>query len=172
MNDTQITKSEIEMSADIIEMSADIKDIATALSAFQGQVEAVKKDAENPFFRSKYASLAGIMDTIKKPLSENGLAIAQFPLPNGQLTTILMHKSGQFIKATYEMRPKDQTPQAVGSMLTYMRRYAISAVLGIATEDDDGAEASGTTEKKAMSNPKVYVPESKFDKPTSDQEPF
>lgn len=161
-----------------IEMSLAINELATSLSAFQGQVEAVKKDAENPFFRSKYASLAGIMETIRKPLSENGLAVTQFPLPSGQLTTILMHKSGQFIKATYSMNPKDGSPQALGSTLTYARRYAISAVLGIATEDDDdGNVASGKVEEKtAKDNPKVYTPTYKkgvvTDKPSKEQEPF
>ena len=146
----------METTQPTIEMSPVINEIATALSAFQGEVESVKKDGNNPFFKSKYATLAGIMETIRTPLSKNGLAVTQFPLPNGQLTTILMHKSGQYMKATYSMTPKDVSPQAMGSVITYMRRYAISAVLGIATEDDDdGNAASGKSEIAAKGAPKV-----------------
>lgn len=126
-----------------IEKSDSIKELATALSKFQGKVENIGKDAENPYFKSKYASLEAIVDAIRAPLAENGLAYSQFPIGKNKLVTVLMHNSGEFISSTVEMTPKDTSPQAHGSVLTYMRRYSISAIFGLATEeDDDGNSAS------------------------------
>ena len=125
--------------------SSEIKQLATALVKFQSAVKAVKKDASNPFFKSKYADLASIIEAIRVPLADNGLSFAQFPAGEGGLTTILMHESGEWIEETFAMKPVDNKPQTMGSAITYMRRYALSAMLGIATEeDDDGNKASGT----------------------------
>ena len=121
-----------------MEKSESIKEIAKALLAFQSEVENVKKDGNNPYFKSKYATLENFLDTIKPTLAKCGLSFSQFPDGEG-LTTILMHTSGEFLKANTKMTLRDQTPQGQGSAITYMRRYAPSAVLGIATqEDDDG----------------------------------
>ena len=122
--------------------STEIKDLAEALAKFQGNIASIKKDSINPFFKSKYADLASFIETIRKPLSDNGLAYAQFPTGFGGLTTILMHTSGQWIEDTMEMRPTDDKPQSVGSAITYARRYALGAVLGLATEDDDDGNAA------------------------------
>ena len=128
--------------------SESIKNLATALKLFQGEIKAVKKDAENPFFKSKYADLSSILEAIREPLSKNGLAVAQFPSGENQLITILMHDSGEWIEDSFTMKPVDQKPQSVGSVITYMRRYALGAVLGISTEeDDDGNEASKPRQK-------------------------
>lgn len=132
-----------------IETSRSIKQLATALAKFQGAVESVPKDAENPYFHSKYATLDAIFKTIKKPLADNGLSFTQMPAAD-RLVTILMHSSGEFIMSSYALNAKDKTAQSVGSAITYARRYAIGAVLGIATEsDDDGNAATGKTEKTA-----------------------
>ena len=121
-------------------------EIAKALGAFQAEVETIKKDASNPFFKSKYASLENIVEGVRKPLKKNGLSFSQFPTGEDSLTTILMHISGEWMKATVKMNPKEHTPQGQGSAITYMRRYALSAVLGIVTdEDDDGNAASAPT---------------------------
>lgn len=116
--------------------------IAKALVGFQADMENVTKDAVNPFFKSKYATLENILTAAKPHLAKHGLAVVQ--LPDGdQLRTIIVHESGQSIEASATLHIKDQTPQAQGSAITYMRRYALSAALGIATEeDDDGNEAS------------------------------
>lgn len=134
-----------------MEKSQSITKLATALKDFQAEVGNVPKDAVNPFFKSKYASLESVVETVKPILAKHGLSYAQFPsnvTTNGviygsALTTILMHESGDWLEATTLLIAKDQTPQGQGSAITYMRRYALSAVLGIATEDDDdGNEAS------------------------------
>ena len=125
--------------------STTIVEIAKALVKFQKAVKPVKKEAENPFFHSKYADLASIIEVIKDPMAANGLSFSQFPTGENQLTTILMHESGEWLEDTYTVAPVDNRPQSVGSAITYARRYALGAILGIATEsDDDGAVASGT----------------------------
>jgi len=124
------------------EQSTTLIELAKALSIFQGKVKPVKKDSSNPFFKSKYASLDNILDNVKPILSECGLSLTQFPSGDNSLTSILLHSSGEWIKATAKIYPKDSTPQSQGSAITYMRRYAMSAILGIATEEDDDGNAS------------------------------
>lgn len=125
-----------------MEKSESIKALAEALSKFQGSMNGIKKDASNPFFKSRYASLGAIIEDTREPLSKNGLSYAQFPSGEYGLETILMHTSGEWIKAKYEMKPVDQKPQSLGSALTYQRRYALCAILGLQVEDDDANEAS------------------------------
>lgn len=127
-----------------MEKSESIKNLSAALQLFQLKVEKIKKDSTNPFFKSKYASLSSIIEAISTPLQEADLSISQFPDQNG-LTTILIHnKSGEYFQATYIMpvsKPND--PQAVGSAITYARRYALVSILMLnVDEDDDGNEAS------------------------------
>ena len=149
--------------------SESIAKIASALVKFQATVEAVKKDETNPFFKSKYADLSSIIEAIRKPLAENGLAFSQFPTGDGGLTTMLLHESGEWLEETFTLKSVDSKPQSVGSAITYSRRYALGAVLGIATEKDDDANAAQgpaavsrpykvyTTSQKAT--PKVPVPD-------------
>jgi hypothetical protein len=121
--------------------SESIKNIAGALVKFQASVSKVAKEANNPFFKSKYASLANILDTIQKPLSECGLAISQFPDANA-LTTIILHAdSGEWMESSYVMPvAKQNDPQAMGSAMTYARRYALGSILNLNIDDDDDAE--------------------------------
>lgn len=137
--------------------SESIKEIAAALAEFQSKVKPVIKDGTNPYFKSKYSTLENTIETIRKDLHSVGLSFSQFPVGKDSLVTILMHKTGEFIMATAEMSPKDATPQGQGSAITYMRRYALSAVLGLATEeDDDGNEATKPT-IKAKPKPAAMV---------------
>ncbi|MDR2927156.1 MAG: ERF family protein [Cytophagaceae bacterium] len=136
-------------------MSTSIKEIATSLAAFQGEVGKVKKDSTNPFFKSKYASLANILDVIRGPLAKNGLSFTQFPHGENELTTVLMHTSGEFIQGTYKMIPVSAKPQDLGSAITYQRRYALGAILGLNIDDDDdgnAANGNGKTEAKKQEN--------------------
>lgn len=122
--------------------SENIKNIAKALITFHLKVDKIKKDSTNPFFKSKYASLSNILDAINVPLNESGLSFCQFPTGADGLTTILMHgESGEFIEATYEMKPVKDDPQGRGSVLTYQRRYALASVLGLNIDDDDDGNA-------------------------------
>ena len=126
-----------------METSESIKEIASALCKFQGSVEKIRKTENNPFFKSKYADLSTILDAIREPMTENGLSFVQCPTGEDELTTILMHLSGEWIKSNYTMKPVKNDPQGRGSAITYQRRYALSAILGLnIDEDDDGNAAS------------------------------
>lgn len=127
-----------------MEKSTEIKNIAKALQVFQLKMEKVGKDSSNPFFKSKYASLSNILEHIQMPLQECNLAFSQHP-DNASLTTILIHtESGEYLQSSYLMPiVKANDPQAVGSSITYARRYALGAILGLnIDEDDDGNKAS------------------------------
>lgn len=139
-----------------MQTSPTIKELSKALLAFHKEVDVIKKTETNPFFKSKYADLATILTAIDEPLQKAGLTFVQVPETGNKLTTRIMHaESGEWLEGTYDMTPKEASPQAQGSALTYMRRYAISAVLGLnVDEDDDGNKSSGNTTPTAT---KKYV---------------
>ena len=129
-----------------MERSEQIDQLATALAAAQGEIENALKDSSNPFFKSAYADLASVWNAVREPLSKNGLAVIQLPSAAGSsvtITTILSHKSGQFISSDLTMTAREETPQAIGSCITYARRYALQSVAGVAPEDDDAEGAEG-----------------------------
>jgi hypothetical protein len=114
---------------------------------------AVKKDAINPFYKSKYASLDTIWETIRKPLSENGLSVAQtMNLVNDKsvLETTLYHTSGEWISGTQLVNPVKDDPQSLGSAISYARRYSLSALLGIVSDEDDDANIATKPEPKPV----------------------
>lgn len=128
------------------EQSGDVGALFEALSKAQGEIEGAAKGKENPHFRSKYADLASVWDACRAPLSKNGLCVIQQPFTRGALAGIrtqLGHASGQWIACVATTTPKDNGPQAYGSCLTYLRRYGLSAFVGVAPEDDDGEGAEG-----------------------------
>lgn len=128
-----------------MQQSDNIQDLAKALAEFKSKVPKISKDAENPFYKNKYATLSKIMDVIKQPLEATGLLYIQMPDGEAGMTTTLYHvESGQFIQATHNMQPKAKDPQAVGSAITYARRYALVSMLGLDVDaDDDGNAGSG-----------------------------
>lgn len=123
-----------------------LSNLATALAAAQGQMAHAAKDSKNPHFKSSYASLASVLDAIREPLSAHGLAIVQHPSrTEGGLVcveTILLHKSGEFVSSVLSAKAAQDTPQGIGSTITYLRRYGLMAVVGVAADDDDGEAAS------------------------------
>lgn len=131
--------------------SESIKEISKAMVEFHSKVSKIAKSENNPFFKSKYASLANILDVISKPLNESKLVILQFPTEQYKLTTRLLHESGEWFEDTYEMQPTKHTPQDAGSVITYQRRYAIGAILNLnIDEDDDGNKASEPPKKPTL----------------------
>jgi hypothetical protein len=126
-----------------MEKSTSIKEIAKALLLFHSKVQKIAKSEINPFFKSKYADLPAILDSIQDPLQESGLSFCQFPEENS-LTTILMHgESGEFLQGTYNLHAEKINPQGLGSAITYARRYALGAILGLNVDnDDDGNKGS------------------------------
>ena len=143
--------------------SDDIKELALALSKTQSILKGAIKDTNNTFFKSKYADLASCWDACREPLAANGLSVVQMPCNDTPdsvaLETILMHTSGQWISSVFSMPVSKHDAQAVGSAITYARRYALAAVVGIAPEDDDGNLASGKSEtaKPAYSKPVAVI---------------
>ena len=138
--------------------SESIANLAAALCKFQANIGKVKKEATNPFFKSKYASLANILDVIQKPLADAGLSFCQLP-DEECLTTILMHDSGEWIEATYCMPvAKLNDPQAMGSAITYARRYALGSILGLnIDEDDDGEKAMQRNQPQEKPQEKPFI---------------
>jgi hypothetical protein len=133
-----------------MQTSENLNELATALAKAQGEITGALKDSANPFFKSKFADLASCWDACRSALSKNGLAVTQFPQsdPTGTyLVTNLLHSSGQWMRSDMVLQPKDETSQAMGSALTYARRYALCAVVGVAQVDDDGNAASGRSER-------------------------
>lgn len=140
--------------------SEQINELASALALAQGEMQNAKKDVSNPFYKSKYADLASVMDTARPVLSKNGLSVAQLTEMTESgviLVTQLLHKSGQWLRASYPVKPLKDDPQGMGSALTYARRYSYGAIVGIATEeDDDGNAASGKQDNQKPTAKSVY----------------
>ena len=144
--------------------SESIAALAGALAKAQLQIEPASKNATNPHFRSHYADLASIWDACRGPLNTNGLSIVQFPCDGDVgrtgLCTMLLHSSGEWISEVVTTRSQKDDPQGLGSALTYLRRYALAAVVGVtATEDDDGNAASTPANARvAAPAPRPYIP--------------
>jgi hypothetical protein len=126
--------------------SESIANLADALSTVQGKLTYAVKDSANPFFKSKYADLESVWDACRSLLAENGLCVMQFPgeFIDGcmSLTTIISHGSGEWIGQEMSVPVQKTDPQGCGSALSYMRRYALAAVVGVVQADDDGNAAS------------------------------
>ena len=160
--------------------SPTIGKLAAALAKAQAAIKPAAKDSKNPFFNSSYADLASVWDAIREPLSANGLSVMQTPLPTDgkkiKLRTILAHESGEYVASTLVMCPgrwesgrdangnkanvliDDPTPQGVGSCLTYARRYALAAIVGVCSDDDDGNAANGRSGKPAEPPSEIKPP--------------
>ena len=141
--------------------SENITELPKALLNVQRTVQPVTKDAENPFTKSWYASLNSVMDTCRDALIENGIWLCQYPVPVEQpnslgLITKLTHaESGQWQSSLAVVPLPKADPQGMGSAITYARRYALTAMLGMVTEDDDGEGAKNS--KKSPVRPKLPV---------------
>jgi hypothetical protein len=125
--------------------SDSIAALAAALCEAQFAMDGAKKESTNPHFKSKYADLTSVWEAIRAPLHANGLAVVQSPEPceSGiQLRTVLMHKSGEWIDGVLLIPAAQMSPQGFGSAMSYARRYALSAILGVVADDDDGNAAS------------------------------
>lgn len=149
--------------------SESIANLAKALSEFQAKVTNPANTATNPFFKSKYAPLSDILTLVRPILGEFGLSIIQDPSTSGgdvTIKTTLLHLSGEFIESDpLTLKMEKVTAQGAGSAITYARRYAISAILGLSSEDDDDGnnaegngkkeEVKGKKESKKSEEPKV-----------------
>lgn len=135
----------------MIERSENILSLSVALSKAQKEMGAALKNAENPYYKSKYSDFKAVIDTVKEPLNKNGISFLQAVEggpENPTVETILLHESGQYfcIKTPiYCLKPND--PQAFGKGITYSKRYALQALLGLPSEDDDAESAMNRDDK-------------------------
>lgn len=149
--------------------SQTIGKLALALAKAQAELKNAHKDKTNPFFNSSYADLASVWDACREPLTKNELSVTQ-PLsmdPQGRiiLTTILMHSSNEWIASQCPVISKAQDPQAIGSAITYFRRYALSAITGVSpAEDDDGNAASKGNNNHTVAPKTKSLPTQNLDK--------
>ena len=156
-----------------MKQSRSLQNLAQALLKAQSKIENAKKSSKNPFFKSKYADLSEVIDAIKEPLNNNGISFLQIvdrePDGSAVVETTLLHESGEFISGrTPVFCAKPNDPQALGSGITYSKRYGLQAICGLPTEDDDG-EAAMSRQSKAI-NPLVELKEmvKKLKKTSSD----
>lgn len=144
--------------------SESTKMISKALSKAQGAIEFAEKSAENPYYQSHYAPLSAVTKASKKALEDNELSIVQSVTLSPEdskymLVTGIFHSSGEWIKTSYPVNPTKADPQGMASAVTYARRNAWQAALGMASVDDDGNKAS---DKSAPLAPPVPAESKKY----------
>lgn len=131
--------------------SESIKTIAPAFLAAQKEIKSVTKDADNPFFKSKYADLPSVINACKDELNKHGIAVLQ-PVMGDMVETVLLHESGEWMAGrTMIVNAKPNDPQAQGSAITYARRYGLMSMVFIPAEDDDAESAMDRAKAKAPS---------------------
>jgi len=117
--------------------------LAVALVKAQAEIGIAKKDTANPFFKSKYADLTEVIATVKPALNKHGITFLQIVVEGG-VETVLLHESGEYISGiTPIVVAKQNDPQALGSAITYAKRYGLQAMIGVPSDDDDGEAAMG-----------------------------
>ena len=123
-----------------------VPNLCAALVRAQAAMGPARKTGANPHFRSTYATLADTHKAVCGPLTENGLGYIQAPTATGltvSVTTRLIHESGEWVEVTTSASSRDSKVQAIGSTITYLRRYGLQALTGLSAEDDDGEAAEG-----------------------------
>lgn len=144
--------------------SQDITELAKVLLSVQRQLQPIPKDSENPFTKSWYASLKSVMAACRDALLDNGIWLCQYPVPVdtpgclGLVTKLTHAESGQWQSSLAVVPLPKADPQGMGSAITYARRYALTAMLSMVTEDDDGEGAksgqkSDVHSKRATNTP-------------------
>ena len=143
--------------------SEQIDQLVAALAIAQGDISPAPKSAENPHFKSKFANLTSIWEACRTQLSAQGIAVIQTIDIQGDmllLVTTLAHKSGQWIRSKAPIiAGEKKTPQTIGSAITYMRRYSLAAIVGVAPEDDDDGNAASIQQRGQHQRPRYEAPE-------------
>ena len=124
-----------------MDKSESIKNLAIALTKAQGELQNASKSSRNPHFKSTYANLSEVLSCVKESFTPNGLSFIQAPsFADGvvYVETLVMHISGEWISSTAGSPITKQTPQGIGDAVTYLRRYSLASVSGLAQQDDDG----------------------------------
>ena len=150
--------------------SNEIKNLAVALKKAQSEMGEVKFDSDNPFFKSRYASLGAVIDASKEALTKNGFSVSQ-PLTTNEygvgVTTILIHESGEYIESTMTLPVADvkNIAQEAGKIVTYLRRYSLASILNLySDEDTDGEQPKKTTQKSTWKPEQVKALMDQYEK--------
>jgi hypothetical protein len=124
-------------------MSDQIGDLAAALAKAQSEMTMIESKGTNPFFNSKYATLASVLEVALPALNKHGIALVQGVRWENHtagfyITSTLMHASGQWMSTEIRMPIAKKDAHGIGAATTYGRRYLASAMCGVAQADDDG----------------------------------
>ena len=150
-------------------------ELFTALAKAQSEVENAVKGSTNPHFKSKYADLAEVLNTVRPVFAANGLSIIQIPSFDGAMasvTTCLAHSKGGTITGVSSCVPAKTDAQGIGAATTYLRRYSLASVCGVAQEDDDGQSAAHTKTRIAISPLQVAALQVRLEVLQVDEEAF
>ena len=150
-------------------------ELFTALAKAQSEVENAVKGSTNPHFKSKYADLAEVLNTVRPVFAANGLSIIQIPSFDGAMasvTTCLAHAKGGTITGVSSCVPAKTDAQGIGAATTYLRRYSLASVCGVAQEDDDGQSAAHTKTRIAISPLQVAALQVRLEVLQVDEEAF
>lgn len=132
--------------------------LAEALAKAQSTMEEAKEDSKNPFFKSNYADLTSVWRACRKSLTDNGLSVVQTTdLRDDKITvvTTLIHSSGEWMKGCLPLVLTKNDPQTMGSALTYARRYALAAIVGVCKEGEDDDAEQATTRKETINDDQI-----------------
>lgn len=132
----------------------DLGPLAAALAKAQSEFPAIVRDKEvdSRAYKFKYADLSAVISAVRPALAKNGLAFAQL-LDGDDLVTMLLHESGAVLSGRVAL-PREGTVQQLGSAITYLRRYALQAVLGVAAEEDDDGESAAKVKPIPVQKPR------------------
>jgi hypothetical protein len=146
----------------VVRTSETVKEIAAALIKAQAAMKPATKDSENPHFKSKYADLSAVWDSIRGPLTDNGISVLQDVDNHGKgvgVTTRLQHVSGEWFEFGPLVVPMSkEDAHGVGSATTYGRRFALSAAVGVVADADDDGNAAVERDEKATRKRKETAP--------------
>jgi len=160
--------------------SENIMELVKALSLAQSEMQPAIKNSVNPFLKSKYADLGSVWDVCRPVLTKNGLCVIQTTEVINEktvLVTMLAHSSGQWVKSYLPLNPAKNDSQGVGAAITYLRRYSLSAIVGVVCDDDDDGETAvgrGKTKPKDKddSNSSQKKSDSKSSQESEDSKPI
>ena len=140
-----------------IRTSDQIDEISAAIAKAQAELENVERGGTNPHFRSRYAQLGAVLDEVRPKFAKYEVAILQHAVngdgSNVGVITRLAHSSGQWIESSLYVAPSRFDAQGAGSVISYLRRYALMAIAGIGPDDDDGEAAVGRPQEPVRPSP-------------------
>jgi hypothetical protein len=129
--------------------------IYSKILASKKEIGKISKDSKNPFFKSSYLSLNGLIEAVEDVLHNQGLLLLQ-PLKDGGVSSVIFDTESDAKIESFMLLPNIQDPQKLGSAITYFRRYTLESLLGLSAVDDDGNNAS--------KNVNVVIPSEKLNK--------